>query len=453
MAPVSEPTQPVPFPAVREPLHVVFFGTYDETRHPRVTVLREGLIAQGHRVDVVNVPLDLDTAARVQLVVQPWRAPLVAARLVAAWARLLVRAPVPQPRCRGRRLPRPPRRALGPTALATDAPRRRSHGVARGHGDRPPARPVIADHPPSGPGRPCGDPAGRHGGRRHRPTARPTPPRPSGQGRGRAGGCPEAWFDAARPPLDRPHPLSVVFFGVYTPLQGTTVIGEAIAKLEGLPVSWTMIGTGQDRARCEAATGDVPVRWIDWASGRAAVPGGVTRRLPRHLRHRPQGPPSRSEQGLPRCRRRVRDRHLRHTRTRGARRGRHLRPTRRRRRPERGHHEPEQEPVRRRHRPRRGPEHGPGPVHTGHGRLGPDGAPGIVGRGCVVGTGGPPAPAAQRRSGGTGSVSWSTRSTPRASSSSVRGRGPSVPGSLGGPGTSVSNPMPRRGRRRKRAAS
>ena len=264
------------------------------------------------------------------------------------------RAPVPQPRCRGRRLPRPPRRALGPTALATDAPRRRSHGVARGHGDRPPARPVIAHHPPAGPGRPCGDPAGRHGGRRHRPTAGPTPPRPSGQGRGRAGGCP-AGVVRRRPAAAR---------------SAAPAVGRLLRCLHA--------SAGHDRHRGGHRQARGPADLVDHdrhrpgprplrgrhrrragaldrlgRRGRVAVPGGVTRRVPRHLRHRPQGPPSRSQQGLPRCRRRVRDRHLRHTRpARGARRGRHLRPTRRRRRPERGHHEPEQEPVRRRHRPR-----------------------------------------------------------------------------------------------------
>jgi SAM-dependent methyltransferase len=57
----------------------------------------------------------------------------------------------------------------------------------------------------------------------------------------------------------------VIFFGLYTPLQGTTTIGEAIAKLNGQPVSWTMVGSGQDRAAAEAAAGaGAPVRWLDW---------------------------------------------------------------------------------------------------------------------------------------------------------------------------------------------
>lgn len=70
-------------------------------------------------------------------------------------------------------------------------------------------------------------------------------------------GAPKAWFEAgsSRParPDDQGPDLSVVFFGLYTPLQGTTMIGEAIGKLAGERVNWTMIGTGQDRAACEVA--------------------------------------------------------------------------------------------------------------------------------------------------------------------------------------------------------
>ena len=80
---------------VRGPLRVVMFGTYDEANHPRVRVLREGLIALGHDVEVVSVPLRLDTAARVDLARRPWRAPLVALRVRPTWVSLLVRSRSP----------------------------------------------------------------------------------------------------------------------------------------------------------------------------------------------------------------------------------------------------------------------------------------------------------------------------------------------------------------------
>jgi glycosyltransferase involved in cell wall biosynthesis len=62
--------------------------------------------------------------------------------------------------------------------------------------------------------------------------------------------------------------LRVVFFGLYTPLQGAPVIGEAIALLAG--DSWprtdvTMIGTGQDLLETRRLAKDNPtVTWHDW---------------------------------------------------------------------------------------------------------------------------------------------------------------------------------------------
>jgi glycosyltransferase involved in cell wall biosynthesis len=78
-------------------------------------------------------------------------------------------------------------------------------------------------------------------------------------------GADMAWFEAAdhdRPTTDR---LRVVFFGLYTPLQGTMAIGEAIALLRHAAVEFTMIGDGQVRAACQGASGSSPaVTWRDW---------------------------------------------------------------------------------------------------------------------------------------------------------------------------------------------
>src|SRR5689334_7783186 len=48
-------------------------------------------------------------------------------------------------------------------------------------------------------------------------------------------------------------PLKVVFYGLYTPLQGTPVIGEALGRIAGAPVEVTMIGRGQDEAETKRA--------------------------------------------------------------------------------------------------------------------------------------------------------------------------------------------------------
>ncbi|MGH3716552.1 MAG: glycosyltransferase, partial [Micromonosporaceae bacterium] len=68
------------------------FGTYDVTRHPRVAVLIEGLRAHGDEVTEVNQPLGLDTAARVKMLRQPWRVPLLGVKLAVRWTRLALLA-------------------------------------------------------------------------------------------------------------------------------------------------------------------------------------------------------------------------------------------------------------------------------------------------------------------------------------------------------------------------
>jgi glycosyltransferase involved in cell wall biosynthesis len=57
-----------------------------------------------------------------------------------------------------------------------------------------------------------------------------------------------------------------VFFGLFTPLQGTPVIGEAVARLSDQPgIEFTMVGRGQDFAASRgAAAGNRGVQWLDW---------------------------------------------------------------------------------------------------------------------------------------------------------------------------------------------
>ena len=86
-------------------------------------------------------------------------------------------------------------------------------------------------------------------------------------------GADSAWFRAGagrsmasrQREMDFQEPLRVVFFGLYTPLQGTVTIGTALAMLGEAPIEVTMIGDGQDRpAAAAAAQGGVAVRWLDW---------------------------------------------------------------------------------------------------------------------------------------------------------------------------------------------
>src|SRR6266496_3476803 len=71
---------------------VLFFGTYDARRYPRVRVLREGFAALGDDVLECNVPLRLNTAARVRMLRRPWLVPVLAAKLAATWIRLIFRS-------------------------------------------------------------------------------------------------------------------------------------------------------------------------------------------------------------------------------------------------------------------------------------------------------------------------------------------------------------------------
>src|SRR3954451_3406929 len=82
MAISHAPSVAVPAPRTRRTgRRVLFFGTYDARRYPRVRVLQEGFVTLGDHVLECNVPLRLDTAARVRMLRRPWLVPLLAAKL------------------------------------------------------------------------------------------------------------------------------------------------------------------------------------------------------------------------------------------------------------------------------------------------------------------------------------------------------------------------------------
>jgi glycosyltransferase involved in cell wall biosynthesis len=242
--------------------NVLFFGTYDARKYPRVQVLQEGFAAQGDRVLECNVPLGLDTAMRVRMLRQPWLAPLLLLRLAVAWARLWWRSLW---------LPRVDLVVVG----------------YMGHFDVHLARwlwpdvPVVLDHLIS-----ASDTAvDRHVSsgilvrllRRLDEAALRAADLPCvdtpehlelvlGAAHDRAlvvpVGAPEEWFHAPESHVGR---LRVVFFGSFTPLQGTPVIGEAIGLLSRYnEISFTMIGRGQDYEAARAAAGGDSTEWIDW---------------------------------------------------------------------------------------------------------------------------------------------------------------------------------------------
>jgi glycosyltransferase involved in cell wall biosynthesis len=57
----------------------------------------------------------------------------------------------------------------------------------------------------------------------------------------------------------------VIFYGLYTPLQGTPTIGAALGKIAGAAIEVTMVGRGQDEAETKSAAAvSTSVRWLDW---------------------------------------------------------------------------------------------------------------------------------------------------------------------------------------------
>ena len=239
---------------------VLFFGTYDERTHPRVRVLREGLVAHGFDVAVGNVPLGIDTSARGRIARRPWLAPWLLVRIASAWVRLLVAA---------RRHRRPDIVVVGYLGhFDVHLARRRFRRSF-----------VVLDHM-VGLGDTARDRATGSAGLLERidraalraadlvlcdtdaqAAALPVSPRetlvvPVG--------APSEWF---RPPEPHDGPMRVVFFGLYTPLQGTPTIGRALALAydRGATFQTTMIGSGQDLDAARAAAGGGPeVHWIPW---------------------------------------------------------------------------------------------------------------------------------------------------------------------------------------------
>src|SRR4051812_44027390 len=249
-------------------------GTYDVDRHPRVGVLVEGLRAAGDDVAEANAPLPLDTAARVRMLQQPWRLPLLALQLARCWWVVAHQA---------RRV------------AATGAPDAVLVGYL-GHFDVHLARllfprrtgtTIVLDHLVSATGTAADRGLSRGARVRRRllaaidaaalaradlvvvDTAEHLAALPE-HVRARAVVVPvgggEAGFDAGREHRIPPNgPLRVVFAGLFTPLQGTPTIGAALAELATDPVEVTMIGGGQDEAECRRLAAPNPrVVWRPW---------------------------------------------------------------------------------------------------------------------------------------------------------------------------------------------
>lgn len=216
-----------------------------------------------------NVPIGLDTAARVAMLRQPWRLPQLGWQLAAAWVRLARRRhtlgtfdvvlvgylghfDVVLARMLFRRTPI----ALDHLVSASDtAADRGEHGRIKGSLLRALDRlatacadVVIVDTP------------------EHLDLLGPTV---RAKGVVAPVGASAEWFTArhgsahASGDADT-QPLRVVFFGQFAPLQGAPVITAALAQLPSGQVDAAVIGSGQDLAAAQMAARDAVIDWRGW---------------------------------------------------------------------------------------------------------------------------------------------------------------------------------------------
>lgn len=273
-------------------MNVLGFGTYDRIKHPRIGILLDGLSQLGDQVHELNAPLGFSTAERVAMLNKPQLGYRFALRLLRRWLELVIG------RSRIRRQDRPdavivgylghfdvilawllfPRTYLVLDLLIFAADTATDRGVhSRGRLrilaglDRLAIRCanlVVVDTEEN---------------------AELLSERQRGKAVVASVGSPDEWFATpASSSTDPTAPLQAVFFGLYTPLQGATVIGQAISQLApDTPITITMIGTGQDLAatkrlagaagaaavtagaaagtKATASANGVVVRWLDWA--------------------------------------------------------------------------------------------------------------------------------------------------------------------------------------------
>lgn len=251
---------------------VLAFGTYNVRKHPRVGILIDGLRQNGCRVEEINHPLELSTAQRVEILKKPWKLFGFAWNLLGLWCSLFKESKA--------------------WMSAHGRPDAALVGYM-GHFDVLLAKhvfknvPIVLDHLIF-----AGDTAKDRGaqGLKVKLLAkldrmairaatlvlldtdehlRMMPDAERHKGMVVPVGAPHEWFEAGNTSSSSEQRLGdVVFYGLYTPLQGAPVIAEAIAKLakRNFKPKFTLIGKGQDYDQVRSIIGDLDnVTFIEWA--------------------------------------------------------------------------------------------------------------------------------------------------------------------------------------------
>lgn len=245
---------------------VLAFGTYNVRKHPRVGILIDGLRKNGCEVTEINKPLMLSTAERVEILKKPWKVFGFGFNLLGLWHNITKQA-------------RAWMKANGkPDAVLVGY---------MGHFDVLLARhvfkgvPIILDHLIF-----AGDTAKDRGAqglkvkllrhldrvaidaaslvvldtKEHQEMLKP----------GDASmvvpvGAPDDWYEAGQHAGERS--TDIVFYGLYTPLQGVPIIVKAAKILaeRGITPKFTLIGKGQDYEEvCSISSGLDNVIFREW---------------------------------------------------------------------------------------------------------------------------------------------------------------------------------------------
>ena len=245
---------------------VLAFGTYNVRKHPRVGILIDGLRRNGCDVVEINDPLTLSTAERVEILKKPWKVFSFGLKLLGLWHSIAKRA-----RAWMKSNGRPDAVLVGymghfDVLLA--------HHVFK-------SVPIVLDHLIF-----AGDTAKDRGAqglkvkllkhldrmainsaslvvldtKEHQKMLEP-----GDTSMVVPVGAPDEWYEAGKQTGERS--TDIVFYGLYTPLQGAPVIAQAARILanRGITPKFTLIGKGQDYDEVRSISKDLSnITFREW---------------------------------------------------------------------------------------------------------------------------------------------------------------------------------------------